>query len=764
MEKKLKDTRLIEFMEKRGISGESLIKFLNPSLADLRDPFLLNGMKEATERIKKAIENKENIVVYGDYDCDGVCASSIMHQYLTSIGGKVDVYIPSRFDDGYGLTKDMIDEIMNISKPDLMITVDLGVSAKNEVALLKSKGVDVIVTDHHEPTKDLPDCITIDPKIKGQSYGFEGLCGAGVAFKTVQALGGLDAAKKYIDLCALATVGDIVPLFDENRAIVSYGLELINSGMCRPSIKFLLEKLGFNQVKSTDISFRIVPKLNTSGRMDEGIKVFKFLTENKKEELERLYAEIEKDNDKRLACIEEANEEILNQIHKLDLRKHKIIVLRGKFHEGILGILASKVMHEFNRPCIVFTEGGNNTYKGSSRSLDGIDILKVLEPSKDILVRFGGHTQAAGVEVTKANYAEFLRRTNDAFVNVDDSVYLKKFEYDIEINESDITANFINEIEKLEPFGCANEKPIFKLTQSEMRAEQLSGKNSKHLRLIVGKDKKIIAFNMGKYEKFFESKIQKNLILDLEMNIFKGKSYPQGILREAVMVNTENTSFKNEYNVINSLTNKFLSLNAEEKCKKEYKPLPTLMQKYSHLSPFGTIIVIDSARALDQIGDNLYGFTISHEPLSSRQNTILITENGIVSEEELSGYKNVIFTRVFIEGEHDHFAKNYNAIEQIGAIRDLRVNINKDRAIFGSVYKTIERYAENIYATTFIDFIEKLKKCEPCLGMEQICFSCLVFLELGLIGGNLETGEIIHMSKKEKLELSSSRMYNVIGD
>ncbi len=762
MEKNLKDIRIIEFMKKRGISGDTLTAFLNPDIKDLRDPYKLRGMKEAAERIKRAVADNESIVVYGDYDCDGVCASSIMHQYLTSLGAKVDVYIPSRFDDGYGLTRDMINEIMEKSKPSLIITVDLGVSAKKEVELLKSLGVDVVITDHHEPTSEIPDCITVDPKFKGQDYGFEGLCGAGVALKVVEAIGGTSAAKEYLDICSLATVGDIVPLLDENRAIVTKGLEIINSGKARASISFLLKKLGFKSVNASDLSFRVVPKLNASGRMDQGIKVFKFLIEKDEKKLEELYSQIEQDNEKRLACIEEANEEILKQIHKLDLRKHKIIILRGKFHEGILGILASKVMHEFNRPCIVFTEGANNTYKGSGRSLDGIDILKALEPSKNILVRFGGHTQAAGVEVTKANFKEFLKRINEAFEHIDDNAYLKKFNYDIEITEKDISASFISEVDKLEPFGCANEKPIFMLKENAVSAEQLSGKNSKHLRLTIGKDKKIIAFNMGRLENFFESPISKNIIVDLEMNEFRGKSYAQGILREVYISNPEKFLFKNEYNVMNSLINKFQSLKSEEKCRKELKPLKELMKKYSEKSAFGTIIVIDSQRALDQVGDNLYGFTFSHEPLSSRQNTILLSPSGVISSNELNGYKNVIFTRVFIEGEHDHFAKQYNAIEQIGTVRDLKVNINKDRAIFGSVYKTIQRYSKNIYANSLFDFFEKLKKCEQCLGLEQICFSCLVFYDLGLIGGNLLLGELNYQSKTQKLELSSSKMYNLL--
>lgn len=762
MIKKL-DDRLVELLNKRGIGESELPKFLNPSYDQFRDPFLLDGMQAAVERIKQAVENNDRIVVYGDYDCDGVCASTIMYEFLKSLGLQVDVYIPSRFDDGYGLTSDMINEIVTKSNPNLLITVDLGISAKNEVETLKSLGVDVIITDHHEQTQEKPDTIVVDPKVKNQKYGFEGLCGAGVALKVVQAYAGLEEAKKYIDVCALATVGDIVPLLDENRVIVKKGLEKIQSGDCHKSIKFLLEKLDFKNITSIDLSFRVVPKLNASGRMDKGIKVFKFLTETDEKVLSSLFDEIDLDNQMRLECIDAANEEIEKQIHKLDLRKHKIIILRGKFHEGVLGILASRVMHEFNRPCIVFTESNIGTYKGSGRSLESINILEPLIKCQDLLVRFGGHTQAAGVEVKKENFKEFLVRINEAFSAVDDSKYLQQLNYDIEITEDDISLGFIEEIAKLEPFGCSNEKPVLCLKERAMKSEQLSGKNCKHLRVSTLTGKKIIAFNHGEEQRFFASNVEKSLIIDIEKNEFRGKTTPQGILREVRMQDPEGFEFKNEYNVINSFVNKYQSLNIDNICKKEYRPISTLMKKFQNQSQFGTIIIIDSQRALDQIDkNNLCGFTFTNVPLPSRQNAILLTDTGVVDPQILNGYKNVVFTRTFLDGEHNVFAKDYNTIEQIGTVKDLRVNINKDRAIFGSVYKTLQRYAANIQANNFFEFVDKIKRCEQCLGLEQICFSTLVFIDLGLVFGDYIHGEIICEKSNKKLELGESVVYNLL--
>lgn len=296
-----------------------------------------------------------------------------------------------------------------------------------------------------------------------------------------------------------------------------------------------------------------------------------------------------------------------------------------------------------------------------------------------------------------------------------------------------------------------------------MKSEQLSGKNCKHLRVSTLTGKKIIAFNHGEEQRFFASNVEKSLIIDIEKNEFRGKTTPQGILREVRMQDPEGFEFKNEYNVINSFVNKYQSLNIDNICKKEYRPISTLMKKFQNQSQFGTIIIIDSQRALDQIDkNNLCGFTFTNVPLPSRQNAILLTDTGVVDPQILNGYKNVVFTRTFLDGEHNVFAKDYNTIEQIGTVKDLRVNINKDRAIFGSVYKTLQRYAANIQANNFFEFVDKIKRCEQCLGLEQICFSTLVFIDLGLVFGDYIHGEIICEKSNKKLELGESVVYNLL--
>ena len=351
------DPRIINFLAKKGIdTPEKLEEYLNPTTEKMLDPFKLDGMKEATERIKTAIANKEKIVVYGDYDCDGISACVVLYRFFKKKGIDVDVFIPNRFDDGYGLSFDMIDTIKKESNPDLMITVDLGVTAVSEVQKIKELGIDVIVTDHHEPAETLPSCIVIDPKKSGQEYEFNGLCGAGVALKVVEAIDGRENISEYFDIVSIATIGDIVPLVSENRIIAKLGIEMLAKKQCMKSISFMLKNLNLEDVSGTDVAFKIVPRLNASGRMSQGKKVFDFLVEEDETLLAQCYSEILKDNEERLNSIFEGVSVLEKEMEKTDLTRENIILLKGNFHQGVLGMLASRICHDYNRPAIISTE------------------------------------------------------------------------------------------------------------------------------------------------------------------------------------------------------------------------------------------------------------------------------------------------------------------------------------------------------------------------------------------------------------------------
>ena len=404
------DNRIIEVLKNRGYKTDKEInEFLEPSFSMLLNPFDLDGMKEAKERIEKAINLNEKIVIYGDYDCDGISACVILYKYFLSKGIVCDVYIPNRFDDGYGLSFDMIDEVIEKSKPNLIITVDLGVTAVKEVEKIKSLGVDIIVTDHHEPSAEIPNCVVIDPKREGQNYGFDGLCGAGVALKLVEALAGREEAIKYLDVCAIATIGDIVPLVNENRVIAKFGIEKLNKGEGINSYKFMFDKLGLKKLNATDITFKIVPRINASGRMSNAKKVFDFLIEEDETKLEERYQEMALDNELRLTSINEGVVALEKEMEKINLAKDNIILLVGDFHQGVLGILASRICHDYNRPAIIFTKTEDGTYKGSGRSLDEIDLHQALENVSNLLTRFGGHKMAVGVELKIEKFEEFKK-------------------------------------------------------------------------------------------------------------------------------------------------------------------------------------------------------------------------------------------------------------------------------------------------------------------------------------------------------------------
>ena len=262
-EKVLKDKRLIDYLSNRGIkTHEELRSFLNPSLVQLNNPFMLDGISSACEIIKSGLKSNKKFAIVGDYDCDGIMASTILYQYFISKSANVRVYIPNRFDDGYGLSNDLIDQIISEFNPDILITVDLGISCVNEVDYLNKKGVKVIVTDHHEPQSVLPDCVIVDPKAIG-NYPCNFLCGAGVAFKLVSALAGNQFANKFLDVVSIATIGDIVPLLGENRVIAAIGLEKINNGeFSLNSLKFMFNSLGLEHVNSSDVYLKIVPKIS----------------------------------------------------------------------------------------------------------------------------------------------------------------------------------------------------------------------------------------------------------------------------------------------------------------------------------------------------------------------------------------------------------------------------------------------------------------------------------------------------------------------
>ena len=340
---------LHQLLVQRGISSaKEAEEFLNPSLSQLHDPFLLSDMDIAVEIIRSAMAKDKRICVYGDYDVDGVCASSILYLYFHEIGADVSVYLPSRHEEGYGLNEAAVRKIAE--EYDLMITVDCGIASRDLIELAKSLGLTCIVTDHHRPGEFVPDCPVVNPLLNNYPCPF--ICGAGVAFKLVQALGGLDAAMEYIDLAAIATVADVVSLTNENRAIVHFGLERINKNP-RPGIQALMDsaRLEKGQVNSEAIGFRIGPRLNAGGRLGSAKRSWDLLTEESEFEAIAKADELEQENIRRQTIEKEIRSEALLQLQDFDFAAHRIILVRGKsWNSGVIGLTASHLKEQFTIP------------------------------------------------------------------------------------------------------------------------------------------------------------------------------------------------------------------------------------------------------------------------------------------------------------------------------------------------------------------------------------------------------------------------------
>ena len=740
-------------------------KFLNPSVDDLYDPFLLDGMNECKNRIERAIKNKEKILIYGDYDCDGISAATILYLFFKSRGLLADVYIPSRFDDGYGLSIATIDEIENNFHPNLIITVDLGITAVKETDEVKKRGMDIIITDHHEVGDGVPRTIVIDPKIPGQKYPYNGLCGAGVALKVVQALAGKDEAYKYFDIACLATIGDIVPLTEENRAIAKLGLDIINRGESRASIKYMLNVLELNHVNSTDVSFKIVPRINASGRMDKAIKVFEFFIAESEESLREKYIQIEADNIERLREIQLGNEEIDRALSDIDVPSSKIMIISGNFHQGVLGILASRVCHDYNRPAICFTlsEDGNSYY-GSGRSTADIDLHSIVLGLSNLTTRSGGHKMAIGLEVPKQNFNEFKSKIISIFnKEIDESKFLLPFDYSLEIDENDINKKFIDDLEYLEPCGCGNEAPTTMLKLKELEIKQMPGKSYKHYKFITPKNKTIVAFSASKYVSLMKNSAEKEIVLSLENNEFKNKKYPQGILK-AVKMTGFNFDETRQENMISSLMN-LASFSDIKKCHEFNKKDYLSVIKNNTKSLFGNIVVIDNsfdyafASKIEELG-----YTMSPVPLPNKQNIILVRPEGLHSTNFIQGYNQVFYLRRCFEFEHANMAKHYKVFEP-NFITKPSTRLNTSRSVFGSCFVAI-RDNLSVQSNNVFEWAESVSKLTRNISKAQLVLSLVVFNELGIFNftEDSDTGFTVKAGENfdSKRELSESKIYREI--
>jgi single-stranded-DNA-specific exonuclease len=478
---------LAELLIRRGVGEPAAAEaFLQPRLEHLHDPFALKGMAEAVQRTVRALQGGERIVVSGDYDVDGITSSALLTQFLRAAGAQgLDYFIPNRFEHGYGLTARTVEALLAM-RPALVITVDNGITAVDEVARLRAAGIDTIVTDHHLPRpQGVPEGIVVNPVQPGCGYPFKRISGCGVAFKLITALrkalreaGWWSAArpepnlKACLDLVAIATVADVVPLVGENRVLVHAGLDVLNRAPRRPGVQALLAAGRYGDatapVTARTLAFQVGPRLNAAGRMTDGALAVELLLGEEPGRVAELAARLEQENDARRSKGEAMFREAVRAIEADGSAEAPgIVVAAPEFHEGIIGIVAARLVERYHRPCLVLAENGS-ALKGSARSVPGVNVTEAIAATAHLLEEYGGHAGAAGCRLPKAALAEFRAGFQAACARLAAGAAAPRVELDAALRPEAIDATLVEQLARLEPCGHENEQPSFLLEQSAL--------------------------------------------------------------------------------------------------------------------------------------------------------------------------------------------------------------------------------------------------------------------------------------------------------
>ena len=526
--------RLLELLLDREIdTPEKIERYLHPKREALLDPMLMQDMDKAVNVIRDAIEKHEEITVFGDYDVDGVTATAILLTYLRKQGAQVGFYIPDRHGEGYGLNIAAIEQIATHSK--LLITVDCGITCAAEVARAKELGMRVIVTDHHQLGPQIPECEAVLNPLLGH-YPFRRLCGAGVAFKLVQAMGGTEAIEPLWELAALATIADIVPLMDENRVIVYYGLAAMAATQ-RPGLIALMESAGVDlqKVSSSDVAFRMAPRINAGGRLALASRGVQLLTTRRMDTAREIAEELNQDNIRRreleIEIFQQADEMTRQQI---DFMNERAIVVCGEgWNPGVIGLAASRLVEKYKWPTILLSRDGDICV-GSARSIPGVNIHEAMSTCRDLFIRFGGHAQAAGLTIEAKNVPEFKRRLSEAIrEQAAPEAFIPTEEYDLELELSEMTEAFVDAFSAMQPTGFGNPAPVFCVRGVHTTDVRTIGKDGAHLRmrLAQGSDmRSAIGFRMGDRAANLPEVIE--AIITLSINVWQDKRSVQCELRQ----------------------------------------------------------------------------------------------------------------------------------------------------------------------------------------------------------------------------------------
>lgn len=495
-------------LKERGISPEDKEAFLKPDYGRLHDPFLLPDMLKASERVISAVKNNEHIVVYSDYDADGIPGAVVMSDFFRRIGyGNVSFYIPHRHDEGYGLNSEAMKTCAERGAK-LMITLDCGISNTEEIALANSLGMDVIVTDHHEPHEKLPEAYAIvNPKrndgiysLSENKYPFDGLCGSGVAYKLVQAVLAKESfcvkpglEKWSLDMVGIATLSDMVPLVGENRILARFGLEVLKKSP-RPGLVALFNNLGIDRknLSEDDITFSITPRINAASRLGVPEDAFKLLSTDDPIEAQKLADHLEKINSERKGIVAGMVKEAKSHLKNRETLGEVIVIGNPEWRPSLLGLVCNSLVEEYKRPAFVWGRDGDGVLKGSCRSYNGYDLHALMTAAAGNFLEFGGHKGAGGFSVSLESLTNLEEKLSEALTTL--SGVEAELSSGLAISLSDIGEGLWKTVSAFAPFGMGNEKPVFKISNIPLKGVKQFGKTKEHLELSLGSGVKAISF------------------------------------------------------------------------------------------------------------------------------------------------------------------------------------------------------------------------------------------------------------------------------
>jgi len=523
-----------ELLVQRGIrSVAEAEKFFHPSLRDLHDPFLMPDMDKAVDRLNRAMGAKERIMVYGDYDVDGTTSVALVYRYLQNYYSEIDYYIPTRYDEGYGISRRTIDTAAE-QGVSLIIILDCGIKANDEIAYAATLGIDFIICDHHVPDDELPPAVAIlNPKLEGSTYPCPHLSGCGVGYKFMQAFSisngiGTAELEAMLDLVAVSIAADIVPMVDENRVMAYAGLKRLNSNP-NMGLRAIIRTcgLGGKEITISDVIFKIGPRINASGRMQSGREAVELLVARNAKDAAELALAIDQYNKDRKELDKQVTEEanaILEQRGEMYSPKKSIVIYNKHWHKGIIGIVASRLTELYYKPAVVLTLA-NGLATGSSRSVQGFDVYKAIDSTRDLLENFGGHTYAVGLSLREENIPEFTRRFEEyVAANILPEQLMPQIDIDAFLSFSEITPEFVSTLRLFTPFGPGNRIPTFCTRRvKDFGTSRLVGRNLEHIKLELvddtsGRVINGIAFNMASYFEHIHSGRPFNICYTIEEN------------------------------------------------------------------------------------------------------------------------------------------------------------------------------------------------------------------------------------------------------